>query len=98
MVVSRCKLSNTTLNLNSGVYCFRFSAIVSGSFPAYPRVYFSGSSPLFVLFNQKKPTQAGPGTESTSDQYVRDEFFSEACLHAAMPSLVGTSDHCLALQ
>jgi hypothetical protein len=26
-VVSRCKLSNTTLNLNSGVYCFRFPAI-----------------------------------------------------------------------
>src|SRR6266702_7163079 len=40
-VVSRCKLSNTTLNLNSGVYCFLFPAMLSGPFPAYPCVYFS---------------------------------------------------------
>jgi hypothetical protein len=33
--VSRCKLSNNTLNLNSGVYCLRFPAIVSGPFPAF---------------------------------------------------------------
>src|SRR6266702_7556676 len=32
MVVSRCRLSRTTFNLNSAVYCFRVFAIASNTF------------------------------------------------------------------
>src|SRR5436305_15291389 len=41
MVVSRCKLSNTTLHLNSDEYCLRFPTTVLCTFLAYYTVYFT---------------------------------------------------------
>src|SRR5260370_1186311 len=36
MVVSRCRLSSTTFNLNSGVYCLRLCSIGSNTFHFSP--------------------------------------------------------------
>jgi hypothetical protein len=41
IVVSRCKLSSTTLNVNAGVYCFRLAAISIRTFLAYLSVSFT---------------------------------------------------------